>query len=608
MASPSSLVSDQTSWDPLGPNSPAAEALIILRPDNPAAKLAFSAVVDFLREQHEGNDEDGFAKIQAHYSRFIWYSNDQVTDDAVTRLVQSASRHAGSSSPSSSSNSNLASPELIWTGFYFLDPSITPLIPSLGWSLGRMSSKNPTFGQPTVDFLLTVNKRSLIARRHARISFSNETRLARLTLDFGKSMAVNTHKLTGNGSSAACQLSENAIHIEDLQYVLEYAPQSYRTEGRDALNKYLKTIHGVDQPTPAALLATPTPTVHSQTLGKYTFTGAGLVGSGSLGRVRPATCPAEDRLVAIKTIEVQKGHTQLVRTKIDKIGSLSRLLVLEKQLNILRMIDSVYIQGTKVDEFHVVLEPYVETTLTNLPRNTHYTKYEVILRDCLRGLCFLHSENIVHTDIKPPNIGLMNLNLDQVQEEASHKHPLPVRPLRAIILDIDSMEEIPRGQNVIMAKPGTNGTLGFHSPEHEQTGYDGRTDVWSLGVSFFRVIFGRLPWSLGPQGNPWRYNVRNKEQLQALFHAKYKEVLDRIERSHSILGGSLPTFLLQSFRFRQSDIRSQREPRPSSVESLDLLMRSSDFLAISENDKQQRSTALTAGSAKRPAPDSSPVS
>lgn len=163
-----------------------------------------------------------------------------------------------------------------------------------------------------------------------------------------------------------------------------------------------------------------------------------------------------------------------------------------------------------------------------------YTKYELILHDCLRGLAFLHAHGIVHTDIKPENIGLLDFHKNEMNKPAQLSSYL--RPPRTVILDIDSMEQIPSGQTAIKATPGSNGTVGFHSPEHEMSEYDGRTDVWALGVSLFRAIFGTFPWSYGTEGNPWRMD-RDVMEAREKFHARYEKAVGKVADYYDDLGG-----------------------------------------------------------------------
>lgn len=214
---------------------------------------------------------------------------------------------------------------------------------------------------------------------------------------------------------------------------------------------------------------------------------------------------------------------------------------------------------------------------------------------------FLHAHRFVHTDIKPTNIGLRNLQLNQCHQGAPSSPPFSPRRLHAVILDIDSIESILQGRTTIVSRPGTNGTVGFHSPEHESSEYDGRTDVWALGVSFFRVLFGRLPWSYGKQGNPWRNDASDQDQSRAHFHSKYKSALCQISERAGIHRGKrfdicstqadsildpVCDFLTCSFRFSGSKVGAQRRPRPTSEACLETLFAQSEFLRTRTSNEQ----------------------
>ncbi|CAG1979596.1 unnamed protein product [Fusarium graminearum] len=270
--------STATEWDPLGPSSPAAEALLVLRPKNAAAKFAFSNVVDFLQEQDYNADNIA----RSHYAKYIWYSDELTTDPAVTHLVHS-NAYASSSSPSSSSKDRIPSPVPIWTGFYFIDPKVKPFLPSRGWAVGRLSSKSLTLDKPVVDLLLTTSRRNRVARRHACLAFAQETRMACVTVEPRAAVTVNNYTIPSSHreNTAVCAKAENSISFEDLSYTLEYTNYCRTTEGRQTLKVFLADIYGDDQPTEDALSATPTPNVTTQTIGSYTITGANLIGMGT---------------------------------------------------------------------------------------------------------------------------------------------------------------------------------------------------------------------------------------------------------------------------------------------------------------------------------------
>lgn len=162
--------------------------------------------------------------------------------------------------------------------------------------------------------------------------------------------------------------------------------------------------------------------------------------------------------------------------------------------------------------------------------------------------------------------------------------------------------------------------MGFHSPEHESSEYDGRTDIWALGVSFFRVLFGRLPWSYGKQGNPWRNDAPDQEQSRAHFHSKYRSALYQISEHAGVHRGKkfniystqadsrldlVCDFLTYAFRFSGSKVGGQRGPRPTGAACLETLFAQSEFLRTRTSSEQALVSTPTStsntGGAKRPA-------
>ena len=98
-----------------------------------------------------------------------------------------------------------------------------------------------------------------------------------------------------------------------------------------------------------------------------------------------------------------------------------------------------------------------------------------------RGLSQLHGQRIVHKDINPTN-----LVVDPASGEAT-------------IIDFDIASRLARETTDTWSTRALRGTLDYISPE--QTGrtnrsIDHRTDLYSLGVTLYEVLTGRLPFEL----------------------------------------------------------------------------------------------------------------
>lgn len=101
----------------------------------------------------------------------------------------------------------------------------------------------------------------------------------------------------------------------------------------------------------------------------------------------------------------------------------------------------------------------------------------LILRQCLDVLDFIHSRKIIHRDIKPSNIMVDTARDDLVK-----------------VMDFGVAKGPDSGQ---LTKVGTTiGSPFYMSPEQVcNSGIDHRSDIFSLGVTFYEMLTGRQPFS-----------------------------------------------------------------------------------------------------------------
>ena len=107
---------------------------------------------------------------------------------------------------------------------------------------------------------------------------------------------------------------------------------------------------------------------------------------------------------------------------------------------------------------------------------------DYLLQACV-GIADAHALGIVHRDIKPVNLFLTTRSdgseLVKVLDFGIAKAPTPT-----------GGNELTRSLNII-------GSPGYMSPEQIRSGkiVDARSDIWSLGVTLFELVTGRLPFS-----------------------------------------------------------------------------------------------------------------
>lgn len=163
-----------------------------------------------------------------------------------------------------------------------------------------------------------------------------------------------------------------------------------------------------------------------------------------------------------------------------------------------------------------------------------------ILGQVLEALKFAHSKKVIHRDLKPANI--------MIRRDGDGSH-------HAKVLDFGIAKiQNPEGDETVTVGPA--GTLYYMSPEQilASKELDHRTDIYSLGKTFYEIFAGRLPFEKGSSSNfeiqkqiierkfkpPSHYNSRLPREIDQLIakaiekkpERRYQsagEMLDRVE-------------------------------------------------------------------------------
>ena len=103
-------------------------------------------------------------------------------------------------------------------------------------------------------------------------------------------------------------------------------------------------------------------------------------------------------------------------------------------------------------------------------------KCQIFIRQIARGMQFIHSQRIIHLDLKPFNVVFVSLDDD---------HDLR-------IIDFGIAEELP--EHVEQVKVPMCGTLEYMSPEvMDAKSASVASDMWSLGALTYFLLSGGLP-------------------------------------------------------------------------------------------------------------------
>jgi serine/threonine protein kinase len=209
-----------------------------------------------------------------------------------------------------------------------------------------------------------------------------------------------------------------------------------------------------------------------ETIGKYPVIKE--IGSGATSRVYLARDPFANRDVAIKVfLFAQDSDPQAERMTHKAFVAEASLA---GKLNHPHIVD-IYDAVIESERSYLVMEYVAGTTLeshSGVDRLLPVGKVVEIIFKCIRALEYAHNHGIIHRDIKPGNILLSNDGEAKVSDFGA---ALQKRPG----FDTTQMTGV--------------GSPAYMSPEQiRMEKLNQQTDIYSLGVTMFRLLTGRLPF------------------------------------------------------------------------------------------------------------------
>lgn len=232
------------------------------------------------------------------------------------------------------------------------------------------------------------------------------------------------------------------------------------------------------------------------------------LGRGAMGIVYKGRDPKLNRLTAIKTIRFSDefDESQVVQIK-EHFYREAEVVAKLSHPNIV----TIYDVGEDLDLSYLAME-YLEGE--NLDKFTHRENLlpikrciDVVAQVC-EGLDYAHRHDIIHRDVKPANIMMMKDGVVKVMDFGIARATTSTRTRTGVI----------------------KGTPYYMSPEQTQgKKLTGQSDIFSLGVVFYQLITGRLPFdgdnmaaimyqiaSVEPE-SPATYNPKVNQAVQAIL-------------------------------------------------------------------------------------------
>lgn len=205
-----------------------------------------------------------------------------------------------------------------------------------------------------------------------------------------------------------------------------------------------------------------------QVIGKYTFQK--MIGKGGFSRVFLATCdqyPDMEFVAKVMPKSLMAGES----------GTDISWLVELNHPNIIKVYD--YFENESLQ--YMILEYCPDGSLQQLIKSKRIITTDHILYyiyELLQGFNYCHKKHILHRDIKPSNVLIDKYG-------------------RPKIIDFGISVKANEGELIA----NFSGSRPYFAPELilEQPYDPYKTDVWALGVTFYYLAVGKLPWPKKPE-------------------------------------------------------------------------------------------------------------
>jgi serine/threonine protein kinase len=197
------------------------------------------------------------------------------------------------------------------------------------------------------------------------------------------------------------------------------------------------------------------------------------LGQGGMGSVHLARQKSLHRFCAIKMLNPQFSESEAA---VKRFLREARMAASLSHPNLVSIHDFDQHEG----RYFIVME-YVEgLTLSQVLRSCGPIPLSLAfqwLQQAAVGLQYIHGKGIVHRDIKPDNL-ILDVS----------------RILKIMDLGV-AKDHFPTDQGMTMTG-STMGSPNYMSPEqiNDSKHVDHRTDIYSLGISFYQMLTGRLPF------------------------------------------------------------------------------------------------------------------
>lgn len=214
------------------------------------------------------------------------------------------------------------------------------------------------------------------------------------------------------------------------------------------------------------------------------------LGQGAMGNVYKAHQLSMDRLVAVKILSPRLAQNEQV---IERFFREARAVAKLSHPNIIQGIDVGESHGLYYFAMEYIDGPTLKEVIKQSGPLEEKRGLEIMLQ-MARALDHAYQNNLIHRDIKPSNImvskdnitKLCDLGLARLADAAAEKSVNP-----DVTCPNDRSHSVGRASGRVAL-----GTPAYISPEQAraETNVDIRSDIYSLGATFYHIIVGEVPF------------------------------------------------------------------------------------------------------------------
>ncbi len=232
------------------------------------------------------------------------------------------------------------------------------------------------------------------------------------------------------------------------------------------------------------------------------------IGGGGMADVYKAYCKRLDRIVAVKVLKQEFVDDKDFVGKFKRESHSSAKLTHPNIVNVFDVGDEV-VDGKQI--YYIVMEYIDGKTLKEVIQEAGHlsvSKSLYYLKEMADAIAVAHKNNIVHRDIKPQNIMVTNEDTIKVTDFG--------------IAKAANNATVTAGNDIL-------GSVYYFSPEQARgKSTDERSDIYSLGIVFFEMLTGKVPFDADNPISIALKQVQESMPRPSSFNPSIPAELDRI--------------------------------------------------------------------------------